>query len=118
MTPEPRFKHGCDACQFLGTTSYVDPFSGAWVDADLYFCPKSESDQGGTVLARVSDEPSHYASSPISMAKDRKAPFSTHGRALFIAWLAVQGGRCPECGNPRLAHKLDCPHASEEPCEP
>ena len=85
----PRFTHDCDACVFLGTTSYVDPFSKRWIDADLYHCPADTLSMGGSCIARVSDEPSEYSSAPLRIARDFKPPFSTLGRAVYIAALAV-----------------------------
>ena len=45
---EPRHKHDCDQCDYLGQ----------YEGADLYFCGKSLP----TVIARYSDEPSDYTS--------------------------------------------------------
>lgn len=121
---DPRYPHDCPKCRFLGTTSYVDPWSKATVDADLYFCPGGTSAHAGTVLAngtvlaRVGHEDSEYASSPISLVLDRKPPFSTHGLALYFAAVIVMNEhveRCPECRNPVVAHKPDCTRGRIDP---
>jgi len=87
----PRYEHDCTVCRFLGTTSYIDPWSGMEIDADLYFCADAEPrmHMGGTCLARISSEPSAYASAPLSIAETYSPPFSTLGRAVYIAALAV-----------------------------
>ena len=57
----PHFQHDCSACEFLGSAEYPSfHHGGEVVKADLYVCRKS-------VIARYSDEPSEYSSSPINL---------------------------------------------------
>jgi hypothetical protein len=52
----PRYKHDCTACIFQGRSG----------EYDLYFCPASEGDWGGTVLARYGNDAPAYSSGPLS----------------------------------------------------
>lgn len=53
---KPRYRHNCDGCIFLGR----------YRKRDLYYCPKSEPDVGGSFLARFGNEPDAFG----SMARD------------------------------------------------
>ena len=86
----PRWTHDCEGCRYLGRCDYRDPWSGRWVPPDLYHCLKAEGGLGGgTVLARVGHEGHEYASTPLEFAERLEPPFSTHGRALYVAALAL-----------------------------
>ena len=91
----PRYTHDCDKCRYLGRCDYRDPWSEQWVAADLYFCEKASTHHAGTALAkgtclaRVGHEAHEYASTPLYIAERYEPPFSTHGRALYVAALAV-----------------------------
>lgn len=77
--PDPKWEHDCDCCLFLGTFN----------NADLYFCP---SDMGiPTVIARLSSEPSDYASGEM-IGRTESYPTATH-RELRVAWLIAK-----DCG--------------------
>jgi hypothetical protein len=86
--------HDCDDCRLLGRVDYVDPGSGHTKSADLYHCPKAESDMGGSLLARMSDEPSDYASTPSQILEARadapSFPLSTSGPALLFALMLLR----------------------------
>lgn len=83
----PQYEHDCEACVFLGRCAYVDPHSGIEVNADLYHCKGIL--EGGTIVARVGDEPADYASTPVNYA-ERDAPFSSHGLALHVGALILR----------------------------
>jgi len=51
--PKPAYIHDCDKCIYLG--SYVDDKEVAW---DLYCCGNGSP----TIIARYSNEPTHYVS--------------------------------------------------------
>ena len=54
---EPRYKHVCDDCKFLGHHK----------DADVYLCKGS---LGRTMILRYGDECSNYSSSPLFCCVD------------------------------------------------
>jgi hypothetical protein len=75
----PRYKHDCDACRFIGQHN----------EFDVYHCAQCD---GGTIVARFSDEPSGYA----SMTQDIIASWistgyepSKAGKALVWGYLNI-----------------------------
>jgi hypothetical protein len=81
-TLEPRFKHDCTACRFL----YQDG------DMDIYWCAGATAMtelSGGSVIARWSDDPPEYSSSPVSIILYSESE-SKYGTALrrAVAYLS------------------------------
>jgi hypothetical protein len=85
----PRYTHDCERCRYLGRCDYPDPWSGAWIAADLYFCQDTSVPRTGTCIARIGHEPDQYASAPLYIAEQYKPPFSTTGRALYVAAIGI-----------------------------
>lgn len=72
---KPRFEHDCTSCIFMGSDD----------ENDFWFCPRCETDMGGSVIARFSSEGSEYRSAPVSIAQR----LSEHG------WSDMDGKRVP-----------------------
>jgi hypothetical protein len=78
----PTFQHDCDACRFLGTVTGPNPYhAGLPYVWDLYFCERSD---GGSVIARHSDEGCEYLSTPVKLLSPSSHP------ALLWAYALVQ----------------------------
>lgn len=69
-----QFHHDCDAC-ILMETNRDDRL-------DYYYCPKSSSDMGGSLLARYGSEGPEYASYPVVTAKQIHNTNRPHARAV------------------------------------
>jgi hypothetical protein len=120
----PVYQHDCDSCRFLGTFTYNAPLVEGFVEktCDLYHCPNCCVSDQGTIVARYADEGHKYASTPVSMLKERRArnltpeERSTYCDALFEGLRLLEEderkGRmcsCP-CHTPRfdLLHCIPC----------
>lgn len=79
-----RYKHDCDDCKYLGTVEGPHPRlalpNPVKVAYDLHFCQRCD---GGSVIARYSNEPSNYVSSPLSMLHIDAHPALMWARALL-----------------------------------
>jgi len=67
---KPKYKHDCEDCVWLGTTTYPAPLSDGTApmrNADLYCC-KGDA-LGTTIIARYSSVGSEYSSMPASLIK-------------------------------------------------
>jgi len=58
---EKQFFHDCQSCILLESNSEAE--------RDYYYCPKSSSDMGGSLLARFGSEGPEYASYPMIIAR-------------------------------------------------
>ena len=91
----PLYKHDCAKCVFLGR--YTNQESK--IVSDLYHCGSSESDLGGSVIARWSDKGPDYSSMPISIACRSSHPELVEALKRFTA---IEESKkkifCPKCG--------------------
>lgn len=63
---EPRYRHECSGCVFLGPYVYKRDDADEGLIVDLYCCPQCD---GGSVVARWSDEDYKYASSMVALVR-------------------------------------------------
>ena len=96
---KPKYKHDCDDCVWLGTTTYPAPLLNGTApmrNADLYYCKQSGNFAMGnaldaTIIARYSSEGCEYSSMPASMMKTHMQEFlgqlSTGMPALISAYV-------------------------------
>jgi hypothetical protein len=88
MSEQPRFKHHCTTCQFLGH----------FAQRDLYYCATGGIGEEPTLIARRSDEGWDYESG-FSFGRD------AHSTALTIAYnLAVQQRLIEETPEQAIRH--------------
>ena len=97
----PRYPHRCAGCRFIGRIDYLDVWTKSWIEADLYYCDAAMP--GEAVVARVGPQPSAYASASLADAEQRRAPFSTTGRALYAAAINVIAERRKKPSHERLS---------------
>ncbi len=68
---KPQYTHDCKACSYLGAFNYEASGLGQ-TRAELYVCPCDN----GTLIARLSSEPSNYASSTIGIIQARRERYT------------------------------------------
>jgi hypothetical protein len=102
MDEKPRWAHDCNTCTFLGHFTWKAPLYGGKeheeTTADLYYCGHVEPIRC-SCIARLSDEPSHYVSSPVPILPalmtsldDKEA---THTLAIVEAYIRAKAQRLP-----------------------